>query len=396
MIDYSKVVSQVATAIKPSGIRKFFDLTSTMKDVISLGVGEPDFMTPDFIREIGAKSIIEGKTKYTMNIGNKDLRDEVCRYMDRKYGLSYDADTNVLITVGGSEAVDMSLRALITPGDEIIIPTPGYVCYEPLTRIAGGTPVFITTKAEEGFKIKPDALRAAITDKTKAILFSYPTNPTGGVMEREDYEALVPVLKDTNIVLISDEIYAELTFTGKRHVSPAAIEELYERTIVINGFSKAFSMTGWRLGYACAPEPIMTQIKKIHQYAVMSASTTAQIAGLAALRDADEDTERMRLEYDRRRKLLLDGYKKLGLECEEPLGTFYSFPSIKSTGLTSQEFCERLLESKRVAVIPGDAFGDAGEGYIRVSYCYSYEHIEEALRRIGEFLEELRAEKESK
>lgn len=393
MIDYSKVVSEVATAIKPSGIRKFFDLTSTMKDVISLGIGEPDFKTPDFIREVGARSIDEGKTKYTMNIGNKDLREEVCRYVKRKYDVSYDADTDVLITVGGSEAVDMSLRALITPGDEIIIPCPAYVCYEPLTRVAGGVPVFINTRAEDGFKLKAEDLKAAITDKTKAILFAYPSNPTGGIMEREDYEALIPVLKDTNIILISDEIYAELTFSGKKHVSPASIDELYERTIVINGFSKAFSMTGWRLGYACAPEPIMAQMKKIHQFAVMSASTTAQIAGLAALRDGDEETEKMRLEYDRRRKFLMEGYKKLGLECAEPLGAFYSFPSIKSTGLSSQEFCERLLESKRVAVIPGDAFGEAGEGYVRVSYCYSLEHIGEALKRIGEFLEELKAEK---
>ena len=393
MINYDKVVSEVVTALKPSGIRKFFDLTSQMTDVISLGIGEPDFMTPDFIREIGARSIDEGKTKYTMNIGNKDIREEVCRYVERKYNAKYDADKNVLITVGGSEAVDMTLRALITPGDEIIIPQPGYVCYEPLTRTAGGVPVFVNTRAEDGFKLKPDVLKAAITDKTKAVLFSYPTNPTGGIMTREDYEALIPVLEDTNIILISDEIYAELTFGGYKHVSPASIDGLYERTVLINGFSKAFSMTGWRLGYACAPEPIMAQMKKIHQYAVMSASTTAQIAGLAALRDGDEATEMMRLEYDRRRKFLLDGYKKLGLECAEPLGTFYSFPSIKSTGLSSQEFCERLLEAKRVAVIPGDAFGEAGEGHVRVSYCYSLEHIAEALRRIGEFLEELKAEK---
>ena len=393
MIDYSKVVSEVVTKIKPSGIRKFFDLTSTMTDVISLGIGEPDFNTPDFIREIGARSIEEGRTKYTMNIGNKELRDEVCRYVMRKYDVSYDGDDNVLITVGGSEAVDMSLRALITPGDEIIIPEPAYVCYEPLTRVAGGVPVFITTKAEDGFKLKPEALRAAITEKTKAVLFAYPTNPTGAIMEREDFEALIPVLKDTNIILISDEIYAELTFGARKHVSPASIDGLYERTILINGFSKAFSMTGWRLGYACAPKPIMDQMKKVHQFAVMSASTTSQIAGLAALRDADEETERMKQEYDRRRKFLLEGFKKLGLECAEPLGAFYSFPSIKSTGLTSQEFCERLLESKRVAVIPGDAFGEAGEGYVRISYCYSLEHIAEALRRIGEFLDELKAEK---
>ncbi len=393
MVDYSKVVSEVVTEIKPSGIRKFFDLTSTMKDVISLGIGEPDFQTPDFIREVGIESIREGRTKYTMNIGMLELREEIARYVKRKYDAEYDADKNILVTIGGSEAVDMSLRALITPGDEIIIPMPGYVCYEPLTRVAGGVPVFITTKAEDGFKLKPETLRAAITERTKAVLFAYPTNPTGAVMEREDYEALVPVLKDTNIILISDEIYGELTFTGKRHVSPASIEGLYERTILINGFSKAFSMTGWRLGYACAPEPIMAQMKKVHQFAVMSASTTAQIAGIAALRDADEDVERMRLEYDKRRHILLEGFRDMGLECAEPLGAFYSFPSIKSTGLSSEEFCERLLREKRVAVIPGNAFGDAGEGYVRVSYCYSVEHITEALRRMKEFVEEVRAEK---
>lgn len=393
MIDYSKVVSEVATKIKPSGIRKFFDLTSTMTDVISLGIGEPDFNTPDFIREIGARSIEEGRTKYTMNIGNKDLREEVCRYVQRKYAASYDADKNVLITVGGSEAVDMSLRALITPGDEVIIPVPGYVCYEPLTRVAGGVPVFVETHAEDGFKLRPEALRAAITDKTKAVLFAYPTNPTGAIMEREDYEALVPVLRDTNIIIISDEIYAELTFGERKHVSPASVDELYERTILINGFSKAFSMTGWRLGYACAPEPIMKQMKKVHQFAVMSASTTAQIAGIAALRDGDEETERMRLEYDKRRRVLVDGLNSMGLTCSEPLGAFYSFPCIKSTGLSSDEFCERLLRAKKVAVIPGNAFGDAGEGYVRVSYCYSIEHIEEALKRIREFVEEVKSEK---
>lgn len=390
MIDYDKIVSETVAAIKPSGIRKFFDLTSMMTDVISLGIGEPDFPTPDFIREIGARSILEGRTKYTMNIGMVEIRAEISRYVSRKYNLNYDAEDNIVLTIGGSEAVDLSLRTLLSPGDEVIIPLPGYVCYEPLTRVAGGVPVFINTKAEEGFKLKPEALAAAITDKTKAILFAYPTNPTGAVMEREDYEALVPVLKDKNIILISDEIYAELTFTGKRHFSPAAIPELYERTITINGFSKAFSMTGWRLGYACAPKPIMAAMKKLHQFAVMSASTTAQIAGIAALRDADEAVEMMRLEYDKRRKILIDGFRRLGLDCAEPLGAFYAFPSIKSTGLSSEEFCERLLNEKRVAVIPGNAFGDAGEGFVRVSYCYSVEHIEEALSRIGEFLEELK------
>ena len=393
MIDYSKIISETVASIKPSGIRKFFDLASSMRDVISLGIGEPDFPTPDFIRKAAAKSIAEGRTQYTMNIGMREIREEISRYVSRKYNLDYDSEDNILLTVGASEAVDISLRALLSPGDEVIIPIPGYVSYEPLTRAAGGVPVFIDMKAEEGFRLKPEALALAITDKTKAILFSYPTNPTGAVMEREDYEALVPVIKDKDIILISDEIYAELTFTGKRHFSPAAIPLLRERTITINGFSKAFSMTGWRLGYACAPKPIMTAMKKLHQFVVMSASTTAQIAGIVALRNADEAVEMMRLEYDKRRKILIEGFKRLGLECVEPRGAFYAFPSIKSTGLSSEEFCEELLAKKRVAVIPGCAFGDAGEGYVRVSYCYSTPHIEQALRRIGEFLEELRGER---
>lgn len=389
MIDYSKVVSDKVVKIKPSGIRKYFDMTSTMKDVISLGVGEPDFPTPLKIREEAIRSLEAGKTKYTMNIGLIELREEVSRYVERKYNAKYDTYTDILITVGGSEAIDMALRAILEPGDEVIIPTPSYVCYEPLSVCAGGTPVFIETKAENGFRLQPEELAAAITPRTKAVLFAYPTNPTGAIMERADYEALVPVLENTNIVLISDEIYAELTYSGNRHCSPASIPELYPRTILVNGFSKAFSMTGWRLGYACAPESIMLQMKKVHQFAVMSASTTSQWAGIVALRDCDEEVEEMRLEYDKRRKILVDGFNKLGLTCIEPLGSFYSFPSIKSTGLSSEEFCKRLLESKRVAVIPGTAFGEAGEGFVRASYCYSTEHIEEALKRIGEFLEEL-------
>ncbi len=392
MINYDKVLNPTAVAIKPSGIRRYFDITSKMTDVISLGVGEPDFPTPDKIRAAGIRAIEEGKTKYTANIGLLELREEVARYVRRKYSASYDAEGEILITVGGSEAIDMSLRAILEPGDEVIIPQPGYVCYEPLTRMAGGVPVLVNTKAENGFRLMPDELRAAITPRTKAVLFAYPTNPTGAIMRKEDLEALVPVLEDTNIILISDEIYAELTFGGVKHTSPASIEGLYERTILINGFSKAFSMTGWRLGYACAPQPIMMQMKKVHQFAVMSAATVSQHAGIVALRECDEECEAMRLEYDKRRKFLLEGYKKLGLDCAEPLGAFYSFPSIKSTGLSSDEFCERLLAAKKVAVIPGNAFGEAGEGHVRVSYCYSIEHIAEALKRIGEFIEELKTE----
>ncbi len=393
MIDYEKVLNPTAVAIKPSGIRRYFDITSKMTDVISLGVGEPDFPTPDKIRAAGARAIEEGRTKYTANIGLIELRSEVSRYVERKYVAKYDAEDEVLITVGGSEAIDMSLRAILKPGDEVIIPQPGYVCYEPLTSMAGGVPVLVNTSAENGFRLTPDELRAAITPRTRAILCAYPTNPTGAIMQRSDWEALVPVLRDTNIILISDEIYAELTFTKARHVSPASIDGLYDRTILINGFSKAFSMTGWRLGYACAPKPIMQVMKKIHQFAVMSASTISQHAGIVALRECDEECEAMRLEYDKRRKFLLDGYKRLGLECAEPLGAFYSFPSIRSTGLTSDEFCERLLYEKKVAVIPGNAFGDAGEGHVRISYCYSIEHIAEALERIGEFIKEIKSER---
>ncbi len=392
MIDYTKVVSETVRNIKPSGIRRYFDMTATMKDVISLGVGEPDFPTPTKIREAAIQSLRDGKTKYTANIGLYELRLEISRYVERKYGAVYSPDTDILITVGGSEAIDMALRALLEPGDEVIIPTPSYVCYEPLTRVAGGVPVFIETHAEDGFKLRPDALRAAITERTKAILFAYPTNPTGAIMEKEDYEAIAEVLRDTDIMIISDEIYAELTFAEHRHVSPASLPSLYERTILINGFSKAFSMTGWRLGYACAPATVMQAMKKVHQFAVMSASTTSQHAGIVALRDCDAEVEEMRLEYNRRRKYLVGRLNEMGLTCPEPLGAFYSFPSIKSTGLSSEEFCSRLLTAKRVAVIPGSAFTDAGEGFVRISYCYSMEHIKLALDRIEEFLAELKGE----
>lgn len=388
MIDYSKVLSRTVTEIKPSGIRKFFDIASTMTDVISLGVGEPDFRTPWQIRSAGIRALEHGSTRYTANRGLETLRDELSSYVERKYGVKYDPKSEILITVGGSEAIDMAVRALIDPGEEVIIPQPSYVCYEPITRLAGGVPVIIETKAENGFKLTAEELTAAITPRTKLLILPYPSNPTGAVMEREDIEALAKVLEGTNICVLSDEIYAELTFGG-RHVSVPSVSSLRERTVLVNGFSKAFSMTGWRLGYACGPAPIMSQITKIHQYAIMCAPTTSQYAAIEALRNCESEVERMREEYDNRRRIIVDGFNSLGLECREPKGAFYAFPSIKSTGLTSDEFCERLLESKRVAIVPGTAFGSSGEGFVRASYCYSIDHIKEALSRIGEFLKEL-------
>ncbi len=300
------------------------------------------------------------------------------------------AEREVLVTVGGSEAIDVTIRALTNPGDEIIIPQPSYVCYEPMTRLAGGVPVIINTRAENQFRLTPEELRAAITPRTKALILPYPCNPTGAIMERADLEAIADVLRDTNIIVISDEIYAELTFGEERHVSIAAIDGMQERCVLINGFSKAFSMTGWRLGYACGPAPLLSQIMKIHQYAIMCAPTTSQYAAVEALRSCDEEVEKMREEYDARRRLIVKGFNDIGLECREPKGAFYAFPCIKSTGLTSEEFCEKLLYSKKVAIVPGNAFGDSGEGFVRASYCYSFPHIKEALRRIGEFLEELK------
>ncbi len=388
MIDYSRVVAPKVLEMKPSGIRKFFDIANTMDDVISLGVGEPDFRTPWQVRSAAVRSIEASGTRYTANRGLAELRRAICEYTERRLGVSYSPEDEVLVTVGGSEAIDMAVRAIISPGDEVIIPEPSYVCYRPITQLAGGVPVVINTRAENGFKITAEELSAAISERTKALILPYPSNPTGAIMEREDLEALAELLRDTNIVVISDEIYSELTF-GKKHISPASIEGMKERTVVVNGFSKAFSMTGWRLGYALGPAPLISEITKIHQYAIMCAPTTSQYAAVEALRSCDEAVENMRAEYDVRRKIIVKGFRELGLECREPLGAFYAFPSIKSTGLSSEEFCERLLYSKRVALVPGDAFGESGEGFVRASYCYSLPHIKEALRRVGEFLAEL-------
>ncbi len=390
MIDYSKVLNKTVTDIKPSGIRKFFDIAATMDDVISLGVGEPDFQTPWQIRKAGINSLQRGRTKYTSNKGLDKLIREISSYMKRKYSLSYSPKDEIFVTVGGSEAIDACIRAIIAPGDEVIIPLPSYVCYEPITRLAGGVPVIINTKAENDFKVTAEELKNAITDKTKALILPYPCNPTGAIMEREDIEALAEVLKDTNIIVLSDEIYSELTFSGKPHAAAASIDGMFERTVTINGFSKAFSMTGWRLGFACGPKEIIKQALKIHQYAIMCAPTTSQHAAIEALKSCDDDVEYMLKEYNMRRRMMVAGFNKIGLECREPKGAFYAFPSIKSTGMTSDEFCEKLLESKKVAVVPGNAFGESGEGFIRASYCYSVEHITEALKRIEEFLKEIK------
>ncbi len=389
MMDYSKVINPTGAEIKPSGIRKFFDIAATMDGVISLGVGEPDFRTPWQIRKAGINSLEKGRTKYTSNWGMAQLRSAVSDYVKRKYSLDYKPDEEILITVGGSEAIDACIRALVSPGDEVIIPQPSYVCYEPITRLAGGVPVIIETRAEDDFKVTREQLEKALSPRTKLLILPYPCNPTGAVMEKGDLEELARVLKNTNVAVLSDEIYAELTFGGKRHVSPASIDGMWERTVTVNGFSKAFSMTGWRLGFACGPREIMDQITKIHQFAIMCAPTTSQYAAIEALKNCDGEVERMVHEYDMRRRMMVAGFNEIGLTCREPKGAFYTFPSVKSTGLSSDEFCERLLYSKKVAVVPGTAFGDSGEGFIRASYCYSVEHIKEAISRIGEFLKEL-------
>lgn len=390
MIDYNNVLNERVTEIKPSGIRKFFDIAATMDGVISLGVGEPDFPTPWQVRRAGISSLENGRTKYTSNSGLAELRKEISNYLNRKYSLSYDPNTEMLITVGGSEAIDACIRAIVSSGDEVIIPEPSYVCYEPITVLAGGVPVVIETKAEDDFKLTPEALKKAITPKTKALILPYPCNPTGAIMEREDLEKIADVLDGTNIIVISDEIYSELTFGKERHVSAASVKNMRERTLTVNGFSKAFSMTGWRLGYACGPAVLIKQITKIHQFAIMCAPTTSQYAAIEAVRNCDEDVERMRAEYDMRRRLIVKGFNDLGLTCREPKGAFYAFPCISSSGLSSDDFCEQLLYKKKVAIVPGTAFGTGGEGFVRASYCYSTDHIKTALKRIGEFLDEIK------
>lgn len=385
MIDYASILNPTVVQMKPSGIRKFFDIAATMDDVISLGVGEPDFQTPWEIRKAGIASLERGKTKYTSNSGIMGLREAITAYLQRKYGLSYDPATEVLVSVGGSEAIDCAIRALVSPGDEVIIPQPSYVCYEPITALTGGVPVIIETRAEDDFKLTVRDLKTAITPRTKVILLPYPCNPTGGIMEKSDLEAIAELIRDTNIIVISDEIYSELTF-GQRHISPASIDGMRERTITINGFSKAFSMTGWRLGYACGPKELIREMTKIHQYAIMCAPTTSQYAAIKAMQSCDDAVAHMIEEYDHRRKLVVSMLNDAGFTCREPKGAFYAFPSIRESGLSSDVFCERLLREEHVAVVPGTAFGLGGEGFIRISYCYSKAHLIEAIGRMEKFL----------
>ena len=387
-MEYDKLIAPAAAAMRPSGIRKFFDLAAEMPECISLGVGEPDFKTPWAVREAGIESLEHGRTRYTSNAGLKELRAEIARYLDRRMGLKYDPAKEVLVTVGGSEAIDMCIRALVQSGDEVIIPEPCFVCYEPITTLSGGVPVHVACRQEDEFRLRADALKAAITPKTKLLIMPFPNNPTGAVMEREDLEAIAEVLRGTNIMVLSDEIYAELNYGLQNHVSIAALPGMAERTVVVNGFSKTYAMTGWRLGYACGPAPIIKIMTKIHQSAIMSAPTTSQYAAITALKDCDGEIERMRNEYNMRRRLVVKSFNDMGLSCFEPRGAFYAFPCIKSSGMSSEEFCTKLLEQKHVAIIPGNAFGASGEGYARVSYAYSVEHLMEAIRRIREFLNE--------
>ena len=387
MMDYDKILSDKIRSIKPSGIRKFFDIAQQLEGVISLGVGEPDFKTPWVIRHEAINVLEKGRTNYTANAGLAELREEISRYFKRRINVEYDPEDEVIVTVGGSEAIDLCIRCVVEQGDEVLVVEPSFVCYSPIVSLCGGTPVPIETKAENEFRLTAGELREKISDKTKLLVLPFPNNPTGAIMEKKDLEAIAEVLRGTDVLVVSDEIYSELTYSGE-HCSIASIEGMRERTVVINGFSKAYAMTGWRLGIAAGPREIISQMLKLHQYAIMSSPTVSQYAAITALRSCDDDIVKMRNEYDMRRRYLVDAFNKMGLDCFEPQGAFYVFPCIRSTGLTSAEFCEKLVYSKKVAVVPGDAFGSCGEGYVRVSYAYSIKHLKEAVKRIGEFLEE--------
>ena len=385
-MNIKELLNPVVANIPPSGIRKFFDVAAEMEDAISLGVGEPDFVTPWHIRDEGIYSLEKGRTHYTSNSGLKELRIEISNYLNRRFELKYNPMSQVVVTVGGSEAIDLFIRSVVKPGDEVLIPEPSFVCYSPITALAGGVPVPIVTKAENEFRLTPQELKAAISPKTKVLVLPFPNNPTGAVMRKEHLEALAEVLKGTDILVLADEIYAELTYGSQRHVSFASIPEMYERTVIVSGFSKAYAMTGWRLGYACGHPDLIKAMTKVHQFAIMSAPTTAQYAAIEALKNGDNDIAEMRAEYDMRRHVMVQGFNNMGLDCFEPEGAFYTFPCIKSTGLNSNDFCEKLLYDKRVAVVPGTAFGASGEGFIRCSYAYSIKNINIALERIEAFV----------
>ncbi len=379
-------------ALKPSGIRKFFDIVSEMEDVVSLGVGEPDFDTPWAIRDEGIYSLEKGRTFYTSNAGLKQLREQIALYLHRRFSLNYDPMKEIFVTVGGSEGIDMAFRAMLNPGDEVLVPQPCYVSYVPCVELAGGRVVPIPLKAENQFRLTAQELLDAVTEKTKILVLPFPNNPTGAVMEREDLEKIAEVILEKDLYVLSDEIYAELTYTGNRHVSIAELPGMAERTIVINGFSKAYAMTGWRLGYACGPKEIIAQMIKIHQYCIMCAPTTSQYAAVTALRDCDDEVARMREAYNMRRRFLMYAFEEMGLPCFEPFGAFYVFPCIREFGMTSEEFATKLLQEEHVAVVPGDAFGDSGEGFIRISYAYSIDNLKAALKRIDHFITRLREE----
>ena len=388
MVNYDQMLSDRVKVVKPSGIRRFFEMAAKMPHAISLGVGEPDFETPWQIRRAGIQSLEKGQTFYTSNWGLAELRSQIAALARRKYQLCYDADKEILVTVGGSEAIDNTIRALVNPGEEVLIPEPSFVCYKPCTQMSGGVPVTIETLEKDNFKLTPEQLKEKITDRTKLLILPFPNNPTGGVMSKKDLEAIAEVLKGTDIMVLSDEIYAELRYDDEGHTPFSAIDGMRERTVVVNGFSKAFAMTGWRLGYAMGPAPIIKQMLKLHQYGIMSSPTTSQFAAIEALRSCDKETERMRQEYNYRRRYIVDGFRAMGLSCYEPLGAFYVFPCISSLGMTSEEFANRLLQEKKVAVVPGTAFGECGEGFIRCSYAYSIDSIEAALSRISEFVKD--------
>lgn len=389
MMDYDNIISERCSSLKPSGIRKFFDIAATKEGVISLGVGEPDFATPWAIRRSAITTLEKGRTVYTANSGLIELRRSICKYLKRKNDLEYDPANEVIVTVGGSEAIDLGIRSLVNPGDEVLIVEPCFVCYAPIVTLTSGVPVTIETKAEDNFKLTAKALKEKITDKTKLLILPFPNNPTGAIMTREELEPIAEVLRNTNIMVLSDEIYSELTY-GRKHVSIAELDGMKERTLVVNGFSKAFAMTGWRLGYIAGPEPVIKQMLKIHQYAIMSSPTVSQYAAIDALESCEEEVKKMVSEYDLRRRWLVNALNEIGLTCFEPKGAFYVFPCIKSTGMSSQKFCEELLFKHNVAVVPGDAFGECGEGFIRISYAYSLKHLMEAVKRISEFLDELK------
>ena len=387
-MDYSRILSSTVQDIKPSGIRKFFDLLENMQGVVALTVGQPDFITPWHIRVAAIESLENGKTYYTSNSGTLELRQEISSYMNRRYDLTYDPKSEVIVTVGGSEAIDIAIRALINPGDEVIVPQPAFVCYGPICELAGGKPVYLNTKEENKFKLTAEELKSVIADKTKLLVLPYPNNPTGAIMTREDLEEIADVLRGTDIMILSDEIYCELTY-GREHVSIASLDGMRERTIIASGFSKTYAMTGWRLGYTLAPPEITKQMLKIHQYAIMCAPTTSQYAAVEAMRNGDPDVAMMRKEYNRRRRYIVGGLRSIGIECFDPEGAFYVYPNISKFGLTSEEFCERLLQEEKVAIVPGTAFGECGEGFARISYAYSVEHIAKALDRMERFVKKL-------